>query len=117
MQTLIFKNCVMLSKMNWKREDFSGLKRFMIQDSVINFTGLLYKPFGDTIEEYTALDVEPRENYGFDPMDAFSRYPMARRFAFIKIVRVRGKVMPVTVWEFLNLIREGRYPFLEFAMM
>mmetsp|Transcript_43581 Transcript_43581/g.57725 ORF Transcript_43581/g.57725 Transcript_43581/m.57725 type:complete len:201 (-) Transcript_43581:371-973(-) len=107
LQTIILKNCVLLSKANWATNDFASLKRFAMQDSVVNFLGLLYKPFSHALQEYTLLDSEPRTTIFFDPLDCFSRYPMAKRFTHVRKVRVRGKILTVTVIDFLRHLIKG----------
>ena len=60
LQTLLIKNCVLLSLRNWSTGDLASLRRFAIQDSVVNFMGLLYMPFSEQLQEYTLLDTETR---------------------------------------------------------
>ena len=69
LQTLILKDCVLLSRLNWKTGDFKSMKRFAMQDCVVNFPALLFKPFSDNLEEFTMLDSEPRNPPNYDPLD------------------------------------------------
>ena len=117
LQTLLLKNCVLLSKMNWATDDFASLKRFYMQDCVVNYLSLLYKGFSRNLEEYTLLDSEPRTQIFYDPLDCFSRYPMAKRFTHVKIARLRGKIMTVTVVDFLKHLVKGQIPLLKYILI
>lgn len=114
-QTLILKNCVVLSRANWIPGDFKSLKRFAVQDTGLNWVSLFFKPFSSRIEEYTWLDCEVKVEY--DPLDLFAKIAISKRFYSIKQIRVRGEIYSTTVIEFLmNLIR-GAFPYLWYAMV
>ena len=63
------------------------------------------------------LDCEPRTALFYDPLDCFSRHPMAKRFTYVKIVRVRGKIMTVTVIDFIKHLMKGQLPLLEYILI
>jgi hypothetical protein len=104
----MLKNCVIISRSNWKPKDFKNLKRFAVQDCALNFQGLIYKPFNEAcFEEYTALDMELRFNSRFDPLDWPSRHPTRKRFEGCKVMRLRGTIQSETVLEMLKSLVGG----------
>ena len=57
LQTLIIKGCVLSSKVGWTAANFQNLKRFAIQDSIVNWRALLHRPFNpDKLEDYILID-------------------------------------------------------------
>jgi hypothetical protein len=61
MQQIIMINSVVLSRFNWKADDFKACKKFAMQDCAVNFLSLLQQPFlGSSLEEFIMINVECR---------------------------------------------------------
>ena len=110
----MLKNCILISRSNWKARDFKNLKRFAMQDCALNFCALIYKPFHEKfLEEYTILDMELRFNSKYDPLDWIGRSPMRKRFVNCRFIRVRGQIQTASVIEMLRSIYGNFFPRLE----
>ena len=74
------------------------MKRFAIQDSIVNYGALLYRPFNpDKLEDYIVINSKSRikikkSKERIDPLELVSRPPMQNRFANCKMIRLKGTI-------------------------